>query len=45
MSFNWIEAQQEDIFVMSFSAWLKSKMENKPLYETTLKLVKIAKKS
>ena len=38
-SFNWIEAQQEDIFVMSFYAWLKSKMEDKPLYHTTLQLV------
>ena len=45
MSFNWIEAKQEDIFVMSFFAWLKSKMENKPLYETTLQLVEIAQKS
>ncbi|WP_323788351.1 hypothetical protein [Psychroserpens sp.] len=44
-SFNWIEAEQEDIFVMSFFAWLKSKMENKPLYETTLQLVEIVKKS
>ena len=44
-SFNWIEAEQEDIFVMSFFAWLKSKMENKPLYKTTLQLVEIAKKS
>lgn len=43
-SFNWIEAEQEDIFVMSFFAWLKSKMENKSLYETTLQLVKIAQK-
>ena len=43
-SFNWIEAEQEDIFVMSFYAWLKSKMENKPLYDTTLQLVEIAKK-
>jgi hypothetical protein len=41
-SFNWVEAEQEDIFVMSFFAWLKSKMENQPLYETTLQLVKIA---
>lgn len=38
-SFEWIEPTREDIFVMSFYAWLKSKMENKPLYETTLDLV------
>lgn len=43
-SFNWIEAEQEDIFVMSFFAWLKSKMERQPLYETTLQLVKLAQK-
>ncbi|TXE17581.1 hypothetical protein ES692_08415 [Psychroserpens burtonensis] len=41
-SFRWINEQQEDIFVMSFYAWLKSKMENKTLYETTLALVKKA---
>ncbi|GGI55716.1 hypothetical protein [Winogradskyella haliclonae] len=34
------EDSEEDIFVISFYAWLKSKLENKPLYETTLKLVK-----
>ncbi|WP_456437912.1 hypothetical protein [Psychroserpens sp.] len=44
-SFNWTEAEQEDIFVLSFFAWLKSKMENKPLYKTTLQLVEIAQKS
>lgn len=41
-AFDWIDEKQEDIFVMSFYAWLKSKMENKPLYETTLNLVKRA---
>lgn len=39
-SFIWKEAKAEDIFVMSFYAWLKSKIENKPLYETTLELIK-----
>lgn len=39
VSFNWKDSQQEDIYVMSFYAWLKAKMENKPLYETTLQLV------
>lgn len=38
-SFNWIEAKREDIFVMSYFAWLKSKMENKPLYVCTLELI------
>lgn len=41
-SFEWIGAKREDIFVMSFYAWLKSKMENKPLYIITLDLVKKA---
>lgn len=38
-SFEWIDEHHEDIFVMSFYAWLKSKMDNKPLYETTLQLI------
>lgn len=38
-SFEWIEKQREDIFVMSFYAWLKSKMESTNLYITTLNLV------
>ena len=44
-SFSWIEAEQEDIFVMSFFAWLKSKMEGKSLFSTTLQLVENAQKS
>ncbi|WP_244462115.1 hypothetical protein [Wocania ichthyoenteri] len=39
-AFMWIDKTREDIFVMSFYAWLKSKMENKPLYTTTLNLIK-----
>lgn len=38
-SFTWIGAKQEDIFVMSFYAWLKSKMINKPVFDVTLDLV------
>lgn len=38
-SFEWIEPKQEDIFVMSFYAWLKSKMTKKPLYNTTMELI------
>ena len=38
-SFEWIEGKQEDLFVMSFYAWLKSKMEKQPLFKTTLDLV------
>ncbi len=41
-AFEWVEAKREDIFVMSFYAWLKSKMENKPLYTVTLNLVEQA---
>jgi hypothetical protein len=41
-SFEWLEAKREDIFVMSFYAWLKSKMEQKRLYAATLELVKMA---
>ncbi|MEY8848058.1 hypothetical protein AB9K26_04545 [Psychroserpens sp. XS_ASV72] len=38
-SFTWIGANKEDIFVMSFYAWLKSKMEKKSLYTTTMELI------
>lgn len=38
-SFDWIGAKQEDIFVMSFYAWLKSKMIKKPIYDVTLDLI------
>jgi hypothetical protein len=38
-SFVWLDAKQEDIFVMSFYSWLKSKMEHQPLYTTTLNLI------
>ena len=41
-SFEWIHPQKEDIFVMSFYAWLKSKMDRSPLYNTTLELIKKA---
>lgn len=43
-SFDWITTKQEDIFVMSFYAWLKSKIERKPLYETTLSFLEVANK-
>ena len=38
-NFVWVGAKREDIFVMSFYAWLKSKMTNKPIYEVTLELI------
>ncbi|MGJ8666912.1 MAG: CDC27 family protein [Patiriisocius sp.] len=39
-SFEWIGTEKEDVFVMSFYAWLKAKMERTGLYETTLTLVR-----
>ena len=41
-SFDWIEAKREDIFVMSFYAWLKCKMESKTLFYSTMELIKKA---
>ncbi|MEM7087705.1 MAG: hypothetical protein AAF489_16105 [Bacteroidota bacterium] len=38
-SFQWKEAEAEDVFVMSFYAWLKARMESKDLYRSTLELV------
>tara|TARA_R110002072_G_scaffold14272_2_gene59356 strand:- start:53370 stop:54830 length:1461 start_codon:yes stop_codon:yes gene_type:complete len=38
-SFEWIGKEREDIFVMSFYAWLKAKMEQRDLYQVTLELV------
>ena len=42
-SFEWIKAEQEDIFVMSFYAWLKSKMDKKKLFPTTLQIISLAR--
>lgn len=39
-SFEWIGKEREDVFVMSFYAWLKAKMEQRDLYEVTLELVR-----
>ncbi|CAM1371425.1 hypothetical protein [Tenacibaculum xiamenense] len=44
-SFEFIGPKQEDIFVMSFYAWLKSKMQQSPVFEVTLELVKQAQHS
>lgn len=38
-SFEWKGTDKEDIFVMSFYAWLKAKMEYRSLYKTVLGLV------
>lgn len=43
-SFEWLGAKKEDIFVMSFYAWLKSKMIQKPIYQVTLSLISEASK-
>ncbi|WP_299125213.1 hypothetical protein [uncultured Winogradskyella sp.] len=40
-AFEWTKVNEEDIFVMSFYAWLKNKMEGRNLYKTTLRLVKM----
>lgn len=40
-SFEWTTVNEEDIFVMSFYAWLKSKIEKDNLYKTTLSLIKM----
>ena len=39
--FSWKSPIREDIFEMSFYAWLKAKIENEDIYETTLKLVQM----
>ena len=36
--FNWKAHEEEDIYVMSFYAWLKAKMERRDVYEVTLEL-------
>ncbi len=38
-SFEWKDVGEEDIFVMSFYAWLKSKMDGTLIYPTTLALI------
>jgi len=40
--FDWVETHKEDIFVISFYSWLKGKMNNKNVYQTTLELIKQA---
>ena len=38
-SFNFIDKEKEDIFMMSFCAWLKAKMTKKEVYLVTLELI------
>jgi hypothetical protein len=38
-SFEWIEKEKEDIFIMSFFAWLKAKMTKQDVYLVTLELI------
>lgn len=40
-SFEWTTVKEEDIFVMSFYAWLKNKIENGNLHQTTLQLISL----
>lgn len=39
-SFKWISREKEDIFMMSFFAWLKAKMTKQDVYLVTLDLIK-----
>ncbi len=38
-SMQWKRSEEEDLFFMCFYAWLKSKMDKTPIYETTLELI------
>lgn len=40
-SFHWIGPEREDLFVMTFYAWLKAKMQSRSFYEVTLELAKL----
>ncbi len=44
-SIDWIEKTKEDIFMMSFYAWLKAKMTKKDVYLVTLDLVNLSEDS
>ena len=39
-TFKWTSLKDEDIFIISFYAWIKSKIDSKNLYRTTLNLLK-----
>lgn len=39
-SFDWIPKEKEDIFMISFFAWLKAKMTKQDVYLVTLELIK-----
>ena len=39
-SFNWIGKNKEDVFMISFYAWLKAKMTKQDVYAVTLDLIK-----
>jgi len=38
-SISWKKYEQEDVFLMSYYAWLKSKMENRNVYAVTLEII------
>jgi hypothetical protein len=40
LAFKWTSLAKEDIFVISFYAWLKSKIDKRDIYGLTLKLIK-----
>ena len=39
-SFEWRSLEEEDLFAMSFYAWLKSKTLQQPIYQTTLEVLR-----
>jgi hypothetical protein len=39
ISFSWIDNKKEDVFMMSFYAWLKAKMTKQDIYLVTLDLI------
>ncbi|SDI39866.1 hypothetical protein [Winogradskyella thalassocola] len=41
ISFEWTTVNKEDIFILSFYAWLKNKAEEGNLYQTTLRLIEM----
>jgi hypothetical protein len=39
LAFSWTSIKKEDIFVISFYAWLKNKIDKSSLYQTTIELI------
>jgi hypothetical protein len=41
LTFEWTTINKEDIFIISFYAWLKSKAEKQNIFQITLRLIKM----